>query len=301
LFDLEYTDYPLYYFDDQNGSGYLNSNLRYDSVNNVYYFNEMPELLENISKNNIQYVKYEENEVIDSTNSYFFASGPDTYVKAIMPEEFPYTVKTGDVYCRPDGTLYTPGETIASTDTYYVNNGSSLIQSITSFPYIVQANDEYYKDANKWISNTNSTGNPIAVARWGVFFYNANIKYILCNHDRKIVYDGSVDCDKFIRGIINNAFTNNDNYTNTNDEVNNPMNGLYSDYISVRFAKTNGNYDCSYYIRKFKKVPGSHNMTLDNETYPLAFSNTIYGDSIAQSVFTDSVNVGDLKDNLGRD
>lgn len=125
-------------------------------------------------------------------------------------------------------------------------------------------------------------------------------KYILCNHDRGIVYDGSVDCNLFIQAIINNAFTNNDNYT-TNSEVNEGMNGLWSDYISIRFVRTNGNYDCSYYIRKFKKIPGSDGITMDKETYQLAFSETIYGDKIAQSVFTDNINVSGLKDNLGRD
>jgi hypothetical protein len=214
-------------------------------------------------------------------------------------------------------------------------------------------------------------------------------KYILFNHDRNIQYDETKhDCESFIEGIINNAFTNNDTYpeTNPNDsggtntEVNPSMNGLFSDYIAVRFVKTNGNYDCSYYVRKFKQVPdpnivfgktiisdsantdttpkgvvwikdgveitgtreadvdtynklylvpritddGSQEysqyitvksvvgdtvkyrwekraMTLDNETYPVAFSNTIYGDPVAQTTFTDNINVKGLKDNLGRD
>lgn len=138
--------------------------------------------------------------------------------------------------------------------------------------------------------------------------------FILCNHDRNIEYDGSTDAFLFIQDIINNAFTNNDEYpltnpkdrrtddeVNTNNEVNQTMLGEFSDYISIRFAKTNGNYNCNYYVRKFKKIPGVNGITLDNETYQLAFSDTIYGDKIAQTVFTDSINVSGLKDNLGRD
>ena len=125
------------------------------------------------------------------------------------------------------------------------------------------------------------------------------VKYILCNHDRDMIYDGSVDINAFIRGIVNNAFTNNDEY-GSNDDVNPSMNGLWSDYVSVRFVKTNGNYDCSYYVRKFKPIPGMDGGSLNRETYPLAFADTIYGDSISQSVFTDNVNVGGLTDNLGR-
>ena len=135
--------------------------------------------------------------------------------------------------------------------------------------------------------------------------------FILCNHDRNIQYDGSTDPFLFIQAIINNAFTNNDKYPdtnasdidaddNTNNDVNQSMLGEFSDYISIRFVKTNGNYDCNYYVRKFKKVPGSNGSTLDSETYQLAFSNTIYGDKVAQSVFTDNINISGLKDNLGR-
>lgn len=125
-------------------------------------------------------------------------------------------------------------------------------------------------------------------------------KYILCNHDRDIIYDGSTDCNVFIKAIINNAFTRIDEY-DSDSEVNDSMNGLYSDYISVRFVKTNGNYDCSYYIRKFKQISGLNGDTLSKESYPLAFSDTIYGDKVTQNVFTDNINVVGLKDNLGRD
>lgn len=135
--------------------------------------------------------------------------------------------------------------------------------------------------------------------------------FILYNHDRNIQYDGSTDAFLFIQAIINNAFTNNDKYpttnpndidtdSNTNNDVNTSMLGEFSDYISIRFSKTNGVYDCNYYVRKFKKVPGLNSSKLDNETYQLAFSNTIYGDKIAQSVFTDNIDVSGLKDNLGR-
>lgn len=125
-------------------------------------------------------------------------------------------------------------------------------------------------------------------------------KYILFNHDRNIQYDETqYDCGVFIQTIINNAFTNKDVY-NTNSEVNTDMNGLWSDYISIRFAKTNKNSKCNYYVRKFKKVPGANGLTMDKESYQLAFSNTIYGDKVAQSVFMDNIDVSGLKDNMGR-
>lgn len=174
---------------------------------------------------------------------------------------------------------------------------------------ITETNPQEYKyeggltnipTANDWIIKVKDTDVP------------SSRYFILCNHDRNIQYDGSIDTFLFIQAIINNAFTNNNKYPstnpvdidtdgNTNVDVNKSMLGEFSDYISIRFAKTNGNYDCNYYVRKFKKVPGLNGLTLDNETYQLAFSNTIYGDKIAQSVFTDNINVVGLKDNLGRD
>ena len=48
VFDTDYTEYPLYYYDTGIAESPMNSNLRYDAVNNRYYFTTMPELLMNI-------------------------------------------------------------------------------------------------------------------------------------------------------------------------------------------------------------------------------------------------------------
>ena len=97
-----------------------------------------------------------------------------------------------------------------------------------------------------------------------------------------------------------------------------------------RFVKVNNGRDCKYYYRKFKKLPnfkfkkrdltdeescaeGKLNTYIDEnckrdgkmvlfgkEQYPLAFSNTIYGDGNTQIVFTDSIDIDKFIDNLGR-
>lgn len=105
-------------------------------------------------------------------------------------------------------------------------------------------------------------------------------------------------------------------------------------YIPLRFAKIVGGIKCKYYIRKFKKLPNlnkSHedltnavatnrvkfdeyvnlNATktvngnlkmrdFQRETYPLAFSKTLYGDDITQFQFTESMDVSYIRDNLNR-
>jgi len=100
---------------------------------------------------------------------------------------------------------------------------------------------------------------------------------------------------------------------------------------TFRFIKVVNDIDCKYYYRKFKKLPNfkfkekelTDEVAQDNgklkqyindnckksdgkmvlfnkEQYPLAFSNTIYNDGKTQVVFTDSIDIDKLTDNLGR-
>ena len=63
----------------------------------------------------------------------------------------------------------------------------------------------------------------------------------------------------------------------------------------VRFSKTYNGFDSSYYVRKLKKIGD-----LNSERYKLAFASTIYDDDTTQITFTDDINIGELRDNLGR-
>lgn len=101
-----------------------------------------------------------------------------------------------------------------------------------------------------------------------------------------------------------------------------------------RFAKVVNGIPCKYYYRKFRKVPNlkfkkeeltseivhdkskfeeyidnncrreySHSnemIPFSKEQYPLAFSNTIYGDKNTQIVFNDTIDINNLVDNLNR-
>lgn len=131
--------------------------------------------------------------------------------------------------------------------------------------------------------------------------------YELYNHDTGLPYHTSpYDANRFIRNIVNNAFRQ------EGDEV--PVSGqqgtLWSDYIRFRFAKTDGSLVSRYYVRKFRKLPNMKygasadepivDCEFDSERYRLAYARTVYGDEIAQTVFTDSVDIEGLKDNLGR-
>ena len=101
---------------------------------------------------------------------------------------------------------------------------------------------------------------------------------------------------------------------------------------TFRFIRIVNNRNCKYYYRKFRKLPNfkfkkeelteeiinnktrfneyiNNNCKKDNteemlpfnkEQYPLAFSKTIYNDENTQVVFTDTIDIDKLVDNLGR-
>ena len=116
---------------------------------------------------------------------------------------------------------------------------------------------------------------------------------------------------------------------NIKDVYDNIGSEILDDY-SFRFIKIVNNRECKYYFRKFRKLPNfkfkKRDLTVDDvynddkfneyikencmkegkmllfgkEQYPLAFSNTVYGDGNTQIVFTDSIDIDKLTDNLGR-
>ena len=121
-------------------------------------------------------------------------------------------------------------------------------------------------------------------------------------------------------------------YINNIQDVYDNINSEILDKYSFRFIKVVNNRECKYYFRKFRKLPNfkfkkrdltdedvcnneklkkyiedncidtnSEKMLLfSKEQYPLAFSNTVYGDGNTQIVFTDSIDIDKLTDNLGR-
>ena len=103
----------------------------------------------------------------------------------------------------------------------------------------------------------------------------------------------------------------------------------FEDIQYYRFVKFTDDIERKYYYRKFRKLPnfkykkeeyvkgddlekyitenakyGPKNekkmYLFDKEQYPLGFAKTIYGDDVTQVTFTDSLNIENLTDNLGR-
>lgn len=101
---------------------------------------------------------------------------------------------------------------------------------------------------------------------------------------------------------------------------------------TFRFVKVVNDRNCKYYYRKFRKLPNlrfrkeeltdeivndkesfenyinnncrkdenSEMRPFNKEQYPLAFARTVYNDSSSQIVFTDTIDIDKITDNLGR-
>lgn len=75
-------------------------------------------------------------------------------------------------------------------------------------------------------------------------------------------------------------------------------------FTSGRLKRLYYGNEVTYYFRKFKKIKSFETQSditkYGYDCYPLAFSQTIYGDQTYQVTFNDDIDVSDLVDNLGR-
>lgn len=71
-------------------------------------------------------------------------------------------------------------------------------------------------------------------------------------------------------------------------------------YFGCFYKKNNGNTDCLYYFRKFKKITVKDGEELKSDVNKVAFGRNIYGDDVAQVLFMDDINIDGLLDHNGR-
>lgn len=86
----------------------------------------------------------------------------------------------------------------------------------------------------------------------------------------------------------------------------------YSDVISIYedlvknnkfalyFKKISNGEECQYYFRKFKKLKNIDGSDLRSDINKIAFGKNIYGDDVAQVIFTDDIDISNLYDNNNR-
>ena len=69
--------------------------------------------------------------------------------------------------------------------------------------------------------------------------------------------------------------------------------------IQFFYKKEIDNYECKYYLRRFRELRNGDNR-LRGDINKLAYGENIYGDRIAQLLFSDIINIENVNDNLGR-
>lgn len=74
----------------------------------------------------------------------------------------------------------------------------------------------------------------------------------------------------------------------------------YLKYFGCFYKKNVSNTDCLYYFRKFKKLKTISGDDIKSDVNKAAFSRNIYGDDVAQVIFTDDLDVNGILDNNGR-
>ena len=80
------------------------------------------------------------------------------------------------------------------------------------------------------------------------------------------------------------------------------INDIYEhmSYFGCFFKKNNGNNDCVYYFRKFKKLKAINGDKIRSEINKVAFGQNIYGDDTSQIIFTDDVDLSNILDHNGK-
>lgn len=79
---------------------------------------------------------------------------------------------------------------------------------------------------------------------------------------------------------------------------------IYNDLVKngsfLHYKKVVNGEECQYYFRKFKKIKNIDGSNLRSEINKIAFGKNIYGDDVAQIIFTDDIDVSNLYDNNNR-
>lgn len=139
--------------------------------------------------------------------------------------------------------------------------------------------------------------------------------------EKKFIYDGS---EYVISGTSYKYATNNSGETKYPLLPNNKIN-LDSERLDISFKKVVDGEELKYYVRIFSRLPNwkysetkpseyeiykpdsdllYKNQIIDcefeNHMSKLAFAKNIYNDDVSEIVFTDDIDISNLKDNLGR-
>lgn len=171
--------------------------------------------------------------------------------------------------------------------------------------FITYPSESIYNDGKLLIGN----GMGLPLSKFGNYYYKeynsdnginmllfrSPVKHNLKNGDKiKLIFNNSLSTKTYNISVVRTGDENNKNkdryFSIYKSDIESYLNGIQS----IRFVKVINGFECEYYFRKFKVIDN-----IDSTITKLAFADTIYGDEVSQIIFTDDINITDLKDNRG--
>lgn len=194
---------------------------------------------------------------------------------------YPYEkeVKTLQEMCGITGDVNNGGDSIRVIQAFrtYSSSGNNVIRMKSLFKHNLDIGDYvklYYKDGDE----LKTVNKRIRVVNIGTYDGGEKSRYFSIDfNDISSRFDVSEEGDTKDLVIDSNG---------------NPVQFFYKkDIYGV---------ECQYYFRKFKAITKEDGKWLDSDVNKLAYGENIYGDRIAQIVFTDDIDVEGLVDHRGR-
>lgn len=128
--------------------------------------------------------------------------------------------------------------------------------------------------------------------------FRTMIKHNLKYGDAVRLYEGTANTqDIFISGIGDESGEDQEHCFKI---YKGDLTGVDPDAPTMYVKKLSNGSGCEYYFRKFKKLRNVDGTELDSTIAKLAYGENIYGDRVAEIVFTDDIDVTGIKDNRGK-
>ena len=222
------------------------------------------------------------------------------------------------------------GDTVNIYNTTKDDTGNTITTKILDNAEVTTIVDDYIfvvfntdmQISNNWVELTKEEMTNPSIT---ININNSSVTFNIDENTKRFYYEDGDDGKKKKYYIISNGNDSNsigsDDNTLENGIVNFDPNAQ-----NLSYKKVVNDIECDYYVRIFSKIPNFKNASADTSseyeiyknngelinTYQdhmydfeshvsrLAFSRNIYTDEVGELVFTDDIDISNLKDNLGR-
>lgn len=167
---------------------------------------------------------------------------------------------------------------------------------------IVEAKRTYSSSANNVVRMKTLFRHNFQIGDYIKLYYKDGEGLTLFNKRIKIVnvgdYEGNEKNRYFTIAFsdISSRFTIDETDSDNKDLIIDGNNNIVQFY----YKKDVNGIECQYYFRKFKAITKEDSQWLDSDVNKLAYGENIYGDRVAQVVFTDDIDIEGLVDHRGR-